>query len=118
MTQVYGVHGVQLCETYLVNVYLPNQVVFHSVRATKGDVAGADVLIGMDIINMGDFAVTNFNGQTKFTFRYPSARHIDFVEEINKANLSAGTKGSASSTPRKRPKRTKAPGTPKGRKKK
>ena len=34
-----------------------------------------------DIINTGDFAVTNLGGITKdFSFRFPSLEHIDFVE--------------------------------------
>ena len=41
----------------------------------------ADVLVGMDIINTGDFAVTNLGGITKFSFRFPSLEHIDFVEQ-------------------------------------
>ena len=28
-----------------------------------------DVLIGMDIIGLGDFAVSNYRGKTTFTFR-------------------------------------------------
>ena len=40
-----------------------------------------DVLIGMDIIGRGDFAVTHPSGYTKFTFSMPSARDIDFFRE-------------------------------------
>ena len=36
----------------------------------------------MDIIGTGDFAVTNLDGKTVFTFRIPSAERIDFVKEI------------------------------------
>ncbi len=46
-----------------------------------GVVKNTDALIGMNIINQGDFAVTNLNGRTKFSFRYPSINDIDFVEE-------------------------------------
>ena len=42
------------------------------------------MLIGMDIINLGDFAITNKNGNTKFTFEIPSSRDIDFVKENKK----------------------------------
>ena len=38
--------------------------------------------IGMDIISQGDFAVSNFNGTTVFTFRPPSKATIDFVKEM------------------------------------
>lgn len=63
-----------LSETYLVNVYLPNKVAMPEVRVTKGDLRGADILIGMSIIGEGDFAVTNKGGITKFSFRIPYNR--------------------------------------------
>ena len=64
--------------TYFVNIVLPNKHAFHAVRVSRGDLAGADVLIGMDIITMGDFAVTNHGGKTIMSFRSPSCEHIDF----------------------------------------
>ena len=69
-------------DTYLINVYLPNDVAIIAVRASEGKIAGADVLLGMDIIAGGDFSVTNSKGQTHWTFRFPSIESIDFVEEI------------------------------------
>ncbi len=39
------------------------------------------MLIGMDIISRGDFAVTNKDGKTTFSFRLPSVAKIDFVKE-------------------------------------
>lgn len=84
MAQVHGVHGPSTSETYLVNIALPNHVVITGVRVTKGDLIGADILIGMNIINRGDFAVTNLDGVTKFSFRIPSAESIDFVADSKK----------------------------------
>lgn len=81
IAQVHGVSGPTQAETYLVNIGLPNKVVFASLRVTKGIIYGADVLIGMDIIASGDFSVTNCEGFTKFTYRTPSIKHIDYVEE-------------------------------------
>jgi hypothetical protein len=88
MAQVHGVHGLAQAETYLVNIALPNKVVFTGVRVTKGDIGGADILIGMDIILQGDFSVTNYGGVTKFSYRTPSIEHIDYAAqagEIRKA---------------------------------
>jgi len=34
----------------------------------------------MDVISLGDFAVTNFNGKTMFSFRTPSMAEIDFTK--------------------------------------
>jgi len=67
--------------TYLVNLYLPNQVVLVGRRVSELSIAGADVLIGMDVITRGDFAVSNHEGKTAFTFRVPSCGKIDFVED-------------------------------------
>ena len=65
--------------TYLVNFVLPNQVGIPLVRVTEGrQLIDAGVLIGMDIISKGDFAVTNYKGKTVFSFRIPSSECIDF----------------------------------------
>lgn len=69
-------------DTYLLNIYLPNNVVIFGIRVSEGTIGEADVLLGMDIITHGDFAITNYNGQTWWTFRVPSNEPIDFVEEI------------------------------------
>ena len=70
---------------YLVNVRLPNRVVFPVLRVTDGIISGADMLIGMDVIGSGDFAVTGSEGATWMTFSLPSVRRLDFVDESNNA---------------------------------
>lgn len=45
-----------------------------------------NMIIGMDVISMGDLAITNYNGQIFLTFRVPSIDRIDYVEEINQYN--------------------------------
>ncbi len=76
---VVGVHGENLSEVYLVNVMLPSRAAFAGLHVAKGQLApGADLLIGMDIISLGDFAITNFEERTVFSFRTPSEGHIDF----------------------------------------
>ncbi len=101
MANVDVVGGSLLAETYLVNMGLPNGVAFTGLRVTKGTLPGSvDILIGMDIINRGDFVVTNLNGVTKFSFRVPSVEHIDFVEKSKRPQFQHGGKP----TPR-RPKR-------------
>lgn len=37
-----------------------------------------DVVIGMDVICNGDFAITNQDDKTTFSFRIPSEVEIDF----------------------------------------
>lgn len=81
MTKVCTASGESLQNTYLVNILLANKVEVYLLRVTEGIISGpVDVLIGMDIIGSGDFAVTNKDGKTVFTFRIPSVECIDFVK--------------------------------------
>ena len=41
----------------------------------------------MDIITSGDFSITNKNGITVFSFRYPSITEVDYVQEHNQELL-------------------------------
>ena len=79
MTQGAHAGGVSNRGVFLVNIGLPSRRGFAHVRVTEGDMVGdADVLIGMDIIGEGDFAVTHKDGKTTFSFRVPSIKTIDF----------------------------------------
>ena len=86
--------GQIIVNEYLADIYLPNGVQVKDIPICDSEIGkqGLDVLIGMDIICMGDFAVTNYNGKTAFSFRIPSQKRIDFVQESNIAQL-AGSHG-------------------------
>ena len=71
-------------ETYIVNITLPSGVRFNNLKVTKGRIKGADVLIGMDIITTGDFAISNFQGKTTVAFRIPSVECIDWNPNLKK----------------------------------
>jgi predicted aspartyl protease len=71
----------QAC-TYIVNFSLPNRVHILGLPVVQCDLEGTDVLVGMDIIGMGDFAVTNWNGRTMFSYRVPSIAPIDFTGKV------------------------------------
>lgn len=64
-----------------INVLLPMGVGIHSLVVSCSDLDGPDVLIGMDVIARGDFAVTNVGGKTTFSFRIPSLETIDYVKQ-------------------------------------
>ena len=81
--KVYHANGECIVNTYLINIFLPNQVGIPSLRVTEGILNGSDVLIGMDIISGGDFSISNNNGQTIFTFQIPATHEHDYVKEIN-----------------------------------
>lgn len=81
MVEVHTASGPEMANVYLVNIWLPGKVVFYNLEVTEGKLTRqCEVLIGMDIISEGDFAVTNYNGRTVFTFRFPSVGCIDFVK--------------------------------------
>ena len=82
LTYVAGVHGTHAVDTYYVSLHLPMNVSVPIIEATELDQsAGCDFLIGMDVIRMGDFAVSNLGGNTTFTFRIPSLACIDFTKD-------------------------------------
>ena len=77
-------NGQRIVNVYLIDLYLPNNVIIGGVKATEFTaVEGSDLLIGMDVIGMGDLAISNFEGKTCFSFRVPSIACTDYVQQIN-----------------------------------
>lgn len=79
-------NGLANVNTYLVDIALPNQVTVKDVIVSCADIGAIDALIGMDIICVGDFSITNVGGKTKFSFRIPSMEEIDYVRDIRNQN--------------------------------
>ncbi|MDR3189208.1 MAG: aspartyl protease family protein [Prevotellaceae bacterium] len=79
-----GVHGKKRVNVYYVNITLNKTNITLNARVTECEELSFDnsvgLLIGMDIITMGDFAVTNYQGKTVMSFRVPSVQKIDFME--------------------------------------
>lgn len=84
--------GSSIANTYIADFYLPNFVRIIGVLVCEWPGIPDDVgaIIGMDIISRGDFSITNAGGQTCMTYRIPSIKAIDYVEEYYKAKY-AGT---------------------------
>ena len=81
--------GSKEVDTFCVDTMLPNNVNFEGIIVIDSEIgsqtAGGEpigMLVGMDIIGRGDFAVTNHNGRTIFTYRCPSVGSIDFVNQL------------------------------------
>ena len=81
--KVHHAGGTSFQNLYLINIYLPNRVAISNIHVTecKDTGAGFGMLIGMDIIGLGDFSISNFNNETTFTFRIPSMEITDYVKE-------------------------------------
>ena len=66
---------------YEAEIEICKKVNMVGLMVTSGALlAGAECLIGMDILSQGDLAVTNFDGKTCVSLRMPSVQCIDFVE--------------------------------------
>ena len=76
---------------HMLDLVLPNEVHVPDVAMVDTEIGdqGIDVLIGMDIISMGDFAVSNYGGKLVFTFRVPSIKTTDYVAEAKAEDIRA-----------------------------
>ena len=85
-TLVLGVHGKKRVNVYDITLTLNNRDITLRTLVTECDELSADnsvgVLIGMNVITKGDFAITNHEGHTVMSFRVPSLQTIDFVAGI------------------------------------
>ncbi len=83
---VNGVHGQKDVNVYYVNITLNNNNITLNTKVTECEELSSDhsvgMIIGMNIICQGDFAITNMGGQTVMSFRTPSLQVIDFVKGI------------------------------------
>lgn len=81
MIDVRHADGMSRKNLYKVNITLPNNFLIKDVKVMEADLKGNDfdALIGMDIITLGDFSITNIDQKTKFSFRIPSIKEIDYV---------------------------------------
>ncbi len=100
-TKTIGVHGIDEVNVYLLDFFLMNNIAFDNRKVTSGILSQKDgiengkdigILIGMDIIALCDFTITQeFNKDgipcTVFSVRFPSAQQpIDYYAEVNKFN--------------------------------
>jgi len=93
--KIHTPSGYSVSSTYQVDIILPNKVGARNVVVIDSEIGTQNigVLIGMDLISQGDFAVSSFNGKTVFTFRVPSQKRTDYVVEVNLKNVIGPTHG-------------------------
>mgnify|MGYP001004934788 CR=1 FL=1 len=77
--EIHHATGSQNVNIYIISIALPNGFVLPFLPVSEVDLGDEyHVLIGMDVINQGDFAVSNYMNNTAFTFRMPSIEVINF----------------------------------------
>ena len=88
---VSGVNNTSEADVVKISIGLPNLVKVEDVNAMVCDLGGGiDLIIGMDIILLGDFSISNGNGKTLFSFAMPPFENkADLYEKalaVNKRN--------------------------------
>lgn len=83
--------GIDITNTYFVNIKLPNNVIVANVRVSecKEQAGRFDIIIGMDIISLGDFSITGQGLKRMVSFCLPSFVSIDYeaiTAAMNKQN--------------------------------
>lgn len=110
-TEVRTAAGTGEKNTFIVDIRLPNKIVFKDLMVTDGELGSQfDVLVGMDIISSGDFSISNTSNKTIFTFCYPplpKPHNIDLLKITDGLNKKAHTKKMKNIKKRKKRKRKK-----------
>jgi len=87
--KIAAIHTTKEVDVVYVTIELPNRVFKQTIEAAVCDMApNSKMLIGMDIISLGDFALSNGNDQTLFSFAVPPFKDkIDFSKRIKKLGV-------------------------------
>lgn len=80
---ISGIGGVVSSNVYSIHLGLPSGEAVLELEAMElpDEQMEYDVIIGMDVIRECDFAITNKDANTKFTYDRPSKRDLDFTKE-------------------------------------
>jgi len=90
VAKVGGLGGYKESNVYLVHLYLADNIVIEHVQVTEiadlGDTFG--IIFGMNLINQGDFAISNLNNKTTISVRWPSLETFDFEKDLTPLDTS------------------------------
>lgn len=64
------------CSVYVIDLMLPGNIKVENLNVLSAESEDYDVVIGMDVMTLGDFCLSNKEGKTCFSFRLPSKEHI------------------------------------------
>jgi len=86
--KVAAAGGIHIANVYSIEISIKDMIKFTNIKAAefiKND--KFDIIIGMDILTLGDLAITNHDYRTVVSFRVPpDTAHIDFVAASNDNN--------------------------------
>ena len=86
--KVAAAGGIHIANVYSIEISIKDMLKFTNIKAAefiKND--KFDIIIGMDILTLGDLAITNHDHRTVVSFRVPpDTVHIDFTTAANNNN--------------------------------
>ena len=84
---IAGVHSTQIVDLVYITLELPNSVIKKNIKVAVCNItSNVGMILGMDIISLGDFAISNGSDQTLFSFAFPPFQDkIDFSKRQNEA---------------------------------
>lgn len=67
-----------IVNVYVLNIEINNEAIIEDVRVCDSNIGnqGLDLLLGTDIIQMGDLMIKNFNNETVLSFRLPTSNSL------------------------------------------
>ena len=82
---IAGIHSTQVVDIVYITIQLPNNVIKKNIEVAVCNIpSNVGMILGMDMIFLGDFALSNGNGQTLFSFATPPFKEkIDFSKKQN-----------------------------------
>lgn len=72
-----GIGGNEEVDVYKVHVGLPNDFLYEDLIVYCSDIDDYDILIGMDLITLSDFFLTDVEGNTRFCFQMPATGKLE-----------------------------------------
>lgn len=78
-TQMVHADGTSTVRTCYINLLLPNNIEIQMLPVLQSNLQDTDFLIGMDVINMCDFAITHKDTNMVFSFDIPSSHLVDYT---------------------------------------
>jgi hypothetical protein len=79
---ITGIHSTQEVNVVFITLELPNSVIKKNIKVAVCNItSNVGMILGMDIISLGDFALSNGNNQTLISFAAPPFQEkIDFLK--------------------------------------
>ncbi|MDR3337272.1 MAG: retropepsin-like domain-containing protein [Treponema sp.] len=81
--EITGINGTSVAEVTVISVHFPSSAIINDLRVAVCAMSPeTEMILGMDAITQMDFAITNGNGQTQFSFAIPP--HKDKIDFTNR----------------------------------